>query len=222
MAGMPSEDGLFLSATAMQWQALQKERATSVRSILKAVLNDDAYRERIPGAPPGSVLKRSLFAWCKDVGLGLHLHLEEAVSAGYLIQGGENPQEWLCVVSDWQPPMWEQGQGGDWDDEFGGEAQFHPLYKTQWCSSFLSPEGCRFGDQCNFAHSAEELRPPPQTHQPTGPPRGYSGPICRYFARGTCQWGDQCSFAHERPAGEMGRPPMVNLTLTLTLPSLSL
>ena len=53
MAGMPSEDGLFLSATAMQWQALQKERATSVRSILKAVLNDDAYRERIPGAPPG-------------------------------------------------------------------------------------------------------------------------------------------------------------------------
>ena len=157
--------------------------------------------------------------------------------------------------------------GGDWDDEFGGEAQFHPLYKTQWCSSFLSPEGCRFGDQCNFAHSAEELRcvwvgllqreeggeggegggggggggeggslrrpspplasvsfaaalapyphpsphvtphplalptltgrPPPQTHQPTGPPRGYSGPICRYFSRGTCQWGDQCSFAHE-------------------------
>ena len=111
MAGMPSEDGLFLSATAMQWQALQKERATSVRSILKAVLNDDAYRERIPGAPPGSVLKRSLFAWCKDVGLGLHLHLEEAVSAGYLIQGGENPQEWLCVVPDWQPPIWEQGQG---------------------------------------------------------------------------------------------------------------
>ena len=110
MAGVPSEDGLFLSATAMQWQALQKERATSVRSILKAVLNDDAYRERIPGAPPGSVLKRSLFAWCKDVGLGLHLHLEEAVSAGYLIQGGENPQEWLCVVPDWQPPIWEQGQ----------------------------------------------------------------------------------------------------------------
>ena len=112
MVGMPpSEDGLFLSATAMQWQALQKERATSVRSILKAVLNDDAYRERIPGAPPGSVLKRSLFAWCKDVGLGLHLHLEEAVAAGYLIQGGENPQEWLCVVPDWQPPMWEPGQG---------------------------------------------------------------------------------------------------------------
>ena len=36
---------------------------------------------------------------------------EEAVAAGYLIQGGENPQEWLCVVPDWQPPMWEPGQG---------------------------------------------------------------------------------------------------------------
>ena len=48
----PSEDGMFLSATAMQWQALQKEGATSVRSILQAVLQDEptgsAFRAHQP------------------------------------------------------------------------------------------------------------------------------------------------------------------------------
>ena len=32
-------------------------------------------------------------------------------------------------------------------------------WKTVMCKSFDTPAGCRFGDQCNFAHGADELRP---------------------------------------------------------------
>ena len=80
-----------------------------------------------------------------------------AVSVGGAGQLAPGPHARTRACCTYRVP-WHRTAGGDWDDEFGGEAQFHPLYKTQWCSSFLSPEGCRFGDQCNFAHSAEELR----------------------------------------------------------------
>lgn len=32
-------------------------------------------------------------------------------------------------------------------------------WKTVLCKTFATPAGCRFGEQCNFAHGAEELRP---------------------------------------------------------------
>jgi len=31
--------------------------------------------------------------------------------------------------------------------------------KTVMCTRFTSPEGCRFGDRCNFAHADTELKP---------------------------------------------------------------
>eukprot|EP00959_Pyramimonas_sp_CCMP1952_P053840 1126287-Pyramimonas_sp.AAC.3 len=31
--------------------------------------------------------------------------------------------------------------------------------KTVLCTRFISPEGCRFGDRCNFAHTDTELKP---------------------------------------------------------------
>lgn len=31
--------------------------------------------------------------------------------------------------------------------------------KTVMCTRFISPEGCRFGDRCNFAHAEVELKP---------------------------------------------------------------
>jgi hypothetical protein len=31
--------------------------------------------------------------------------------------------------------------------------------KTVMCTRFTSPEGCRFGDRCNFAHADLELKP---------------------------------------------------------------
>ncbi|KAK3266633.1 hypothetical protein CYMTET_24754 [Cymbomonas tetramitiformis] len=41
--------------------------------------------------------------------------------------------------------------------------------KTVLCTRFTSPEGCRFGDRCNFAHGDTELRPrPPRGTSPRG------------------------------------------------------
>lgn len=42
--------------------------------------------------------------------------------------------------------------------------------KTVLCTRFLSPEGCRFGDRCNFAHGDVELR------NRTGIPQDVRGP----------------------------------------------
>ena len=34
------------------------------------------------------------------------------------------------------------------------------LFKTSLCKNFAAGVGCRFGDRCNFAHGANELRKP--------------------------------------------------------------
>lgn len=58
-------------------------------------------------------------------------------------------------------------------------------YKTKLCNRFNTPEGCRFGDRCHFAHGESDLRRPnsvpsanwqPMAHQPTmgAAPVGFS------------------------------------------------
>lgn len=50
--------------------------------------------------------------------------------------------------------------------------------KTRLCNRWLSPEGCRFGDKCNFAHGEHELRAlPPRSPDgfQGGPPAGAPG-----------------------------------------------
>lgn len=32
-------------------------------------------------------------------------------------------------------------------------------YKTRLCNKFNTPEGCRFGEKCHFAHGESDLRP---------------------------------------------------------------
>lgn len=49
---------------------------------------------------------------------------------------------------------------------------------------------CRYGKDCNYAHSAEELRPPPKLDKTM---------ICAWVKAGlTCEKGDKCPFAHSR------------------------
>ena len=40
----------------------------------------------------------------------------------------------------------------------------NPFHKTRMCTRFTSPGGCSFGDRCNFAHDAADLRPVPIAH----------------------------------------------------------
>jgi len=45
--------------------------------------------------------------------------------------------------------------------------------KTKLCMRWMSPEGCRFGDRCNFAHGEHELRKlPPRSGAGPGGGRG--------------------------------------------------
>lgn len=39
-----------------------------------------------------------------------------------------------------------------------GSTQMNEKMKTRLCRNFQSPEGCRFGDRCSFAHGKGELR----------------------------------------------------------------
>ena len=59
-------------------------------------------------------------------------------------------------------------------------AELNPRYKSQLCRSFMDegPDGCRFGDDCLFAHGAHELRVAQKEaaggYEPTGYPVGYA------------------------------------------------
>jgi len=65
------------------------------------------------------------------------------------------------------------------------------LYKTELCRAFEETGKCKFGDECIFAHSEEELRPRVDRH-----PK-YKTRICRTFwEQGTCPYGKRCCFIH--------------------------
>jgi hypothetical protein len=65
------------------------------------------------------------------------------------------------------------------------------LYKTELCRAFEETGKCKFGDECIFAHSEEELRPRVDRH-----PK-YKTRICRTFwEQGECPYGKRCCFIH--------------------------
>ncbi|MQL74270.1 hypothetical protein Taro_006612 [Colocasia esculenta] len=44
-----------------------------------------------------------------------------------------------------------------------------PAVKTKICNNFITPEGCKFGDKCHFAHGDRELgRPIHPAHAAVG------------------------------------------------------
>ncbi|EPS67037.1 hypothetical protein M569_07738 [Genlisea aurea] len=60
------------------------------------------------------------------------------------------------------------------------EVSSPPVVKTRLCNKFSTPEGCKFGDKCHFAHGERELgRPavgPPPPMMPQEDPHGF-GPL---------------------------------------------
>ena len=68
---------------------------------------------------------------------------------------------------------------------------------TQMCRYFRSNR-CHMGNQCNFAHSSEELRKPPSL---------VGTKLCFQFsAKGQCSKGAACNFAHGK--GELQSMPI--------------
>uniref|UniRef100_A0A0K0ET80 C3H1-type domain-containing protein n=1 Tax=Strongyloides stercoralis TaxID=6248 RepID=A0A0K0ET80_STRER len=71
-------------------------------------------------------------------------------------------------------------------------------YKTALCVSFRVKGSCSFGDNCRFAHSLEELKPPPVRH-----PK-YKTQLCdKFSATGICPYGSRCNFIHATKNGEV-------------------
>ncbi|KAF9967258.1 hypothetical protein BGZ70_010217 [Mortierella alpina] len=64
------------------------------------------------------------------------------------------------------------------------------LYKTEMCISVSSGAPCRYGDNCQFAHSTHEL------NHVNRHPR-YKTQLCTSFQRqGYCKYNDRCTFIH--------------------------
>ena len=84
-------------------------------------------------------------------------------------QGGGAPAEWSnSVASDYSmsagmmgppgPPGQPAGPGAGF---FNATPEENPFHKTTLCKRYTSPGGCSFGEKCNFAHGAEEIRQKP-------------------------------------------------------------
>ncbi|RHN63911.1 putative transcription factor C3H family [Medicago truncatula] len=92
----------------------------------------------------------------------------------------------------------------------------HIFYKTRICTKFRFGT-CRNGQNCNFAHGAEELRQPPPHWQKLVGLRSegrmqlgnhakdkkiiQTMKLCKNYCNGEeCPYGDNCIFLHEDPA----------------------
>merc|ERR1719335_974550 len=73
---------------------------------------------------------------------------------------------------------------GEWHDAF--RAQFE---KTRMCHFYLQNK-CRFGESCRFAHTPNEIKPPPVLDKTS---------VCVAWSQGNCPLSsDECKFAHGR------------------------
>uniref|UniRef100_A0A914HGJ6 C3H1-type domain-containing protein n=1 Tax=Globodera rostochiensis TaxID=31243 RepID=A0A914HGJ6_GLORO len=71
--------------------------------------------------------------------------------------------------------------------------RFERSYRTELCREYQNSGTCRFGDECRFAHSIEQLRFRPL-------PRNYKTKLCRNFEEnGFCKHGAKCHFIHRSP-----------------------
>ena len=83
----------------------------------------------------------------------------------------------------------------------------NPRYKTLICKHFNTPQGCSYGDKCQFAHGESELKPFEgkilnQTQANSNKNKqtnvlNYKIVKCRNWEEnGNCKYGGHCTFAH--------------------------
>jgi hypothetical protein len=122
---LPTEDGLFIGATEVQWAKLMQEGATSLRAMLERISLAVPLKIGVEGLPPGTaiVLKRTLFSWCRDVGRQVHIYIEDAVAAGYIIEGGVPPNEFVFCAPRPQPHTSQPQMSADGWPSLGGETK---------------------------------------------------------------------------------------------------
>ena len=83
----------------------------------------------------------------------------------------------------------------------------NPKYKTILCKHYDTPQGCSYGEKCQFAHGNKELRAYNAQIMPQMPLGNltksqnsilnYKIVKCKNFEKdGTCKYGQHCTFAH--------------------------
>jgi len=65
------------------------------------------------------------------------------------------------------------------------------LYKTEMCSRWTQRGFCPYGENCQFAHGAKELRMRPKMH------RKFKTVRCKKYLAGYCRYGKRCCFVHD-------------------------
>ncbi|KAI9355134.1 hypothetical protein DFJ73DRAFT_826305 [Zopfochytrium polystomum] len=86
------------------------------------------------------------------------------------------------------------------------------LWKTEFCNSWRETGECRFGQNCDFAHSEEELRVVER------PANWKTKPCLNFFTNGYCQYGRRCGFIHQGEPTPVTVEPVAS-TATTTLSS---
>lgn len=67
----------------------------------------------------------------------------------------------------------------------------NPRFKTEFCRNFREKGFCVYGEQCQFAHGRNELRPDIVKHSK------YKTKMCsKFWINGYCAYGPRCNFIH--------------------------
>uniref|UniRef100_A0A915JSC9 C3H1-type domain-containing protein n=1 Tax=Romanomermis culicivorax TaxID=13658 RepID=A0A915JSC9_ROMCU len=74
----------------------------------------------------------------------------------------------------------------------GGSGTTNPKYKTEMCRSVFAKIPCKYGDNCQFAHTEDEMRNRPRNNK-------YKTINCKNFhLKGYCYYGPKCDFSVEQ------------------------
>ena len=86
------------------------------------------------------------------------------------------------------------------------QGALNPRYKTSLCKKFSTTQGCPYGDKCQFAHGAQELRlyngqnasqNMLNINKSQNSLLNYKIVKCKNWDKdGTCKYGAHCTFAH--------------------------
>ena len=86
------------------------------------------------------------------------------------------------------------------------QGELNPRYKTTLCKKFSQGQGCPYGEKCQFAHGAQELRMNNAQNTPQNMLNlnksqnsilNYKIVKCKNWDKdGTCKYGAHCTFAH--------------------------
>ena len=83
------------------------------------------------------------------------------------------------------------------DGDSNGNTSSSGRYKTELCRPFEESGQCKYGEKCQFAHGAKELRRLPRHPK-------YKTELCRtYHTIGFCPYGPRCHFIHNEDERRM-------------------